>query len=97
MLEGIRLCSLHGGRKVIVTPGLVESTDELNSQLITAINDVFDIAIITGQLNAVQFDKELTVPEKIMLADKSLMVKKLGEVTKAGDIILFANDAPNFI
>ncbi len=97
MLEGIRLCSLHGGRKVIVTPGLVESTDELNSQLITAINDVFDIAIITGGLNAVQFDKELIVSEKIILADKSLMVKKLGEVTKVGDIILFANDAPNFI
>jgi hypothetical protein len=32
-----------------------------------------------------------------MLSDKSLMVQKLGEVTRAGDIILFANDAPNFI
>ena len=30
MLEGIRLCSLHEGRKVIVTPGLVEATPELN-------------------------------------------------------------------
>lgn len=97
MLEGVRLCSLHAGRKVIVTPGLVESTDELNSQLIQAINNVFDIAIITGQLNAAQFDKELSVPEKIMLSDKSQMVKKLAEVTRAGDIILFANDAPNFI
>lgn len=97
MLEGIRLCSLHSGRKVIVTPGLVESTAELNSQLITAINGVFDIAIITGQLNASQFESELKVNEVIMLSDKSLMVQKLGEVTRAGDIILFANDAPNFI
>ena len=97
MLEGVRLCSLHPGRKVIVTPGLVESTEELNSELIQAINGVFDIAIITGSLNAPQFDKELRVPQKIMLADKSQMVKTLGEVTKAGDIILFANDAPNFI
>lgn len=97
MLEGIRLCSLHTGRKVIVTPGLVESTDELNSELIEAINHVFDIAIITGALNAVQFEKELRVPEVIMLSDKSQMVKTLGEVTRAGDIILFANDAPNFI
>lgn len=97
MLEGVRLCSLHPGRKVIVTPGLVESTEELNSELIQAINGVFDIAIITGSLNAAQFDKELKVPQKIMLADKSQMVKTLGEVTKAGDIILFANDAPNFI
>ena len=97
MLEGVRLCSLHNGRKVIVTPGLVESTEELNSELIRAINGVFDIAIITGALNAAQFDKELNVPQKIMLSDKSQMVKTLGEVTRAGDIILFANDAPNFI
>lgn len=97
MLEGVRLCSLHEGRKVIVTPGLVESTPELNSQLISAINGVFDIAIITGQLNAVQFEKELKVHQVIKLADKSQMVKVLGEVTRAGDIILFANDAPNFI
>ena len=97
MLEGIRLCSLHNGRKVIVTPGLVESTKELNAELINAINGVFDIAIITGQLNAAQFDKELNVPEKIILTDKSQIEAKLGEVTRAGDIILFANDAPNFI
>jgi len=97
MLEGVRLCSLHTGRKVIVTPGLVESTDELNSELIEAINHVFDIAIITGALNAVQFEKELRVAEVIMLSDKAQMVKTLGEVTRAGDIILFANDAPNFI
>jgi len=97
MLEGVRLCSLHSGRKVIVTPGLVESTEELNSELIEAINHVFDIAIITGALNAVQFEKELRVPEVIMLNDKTHMVKTLGEVTRSGDIILFANDAPNFI
>jgi len=97
MLEGVRLCSLHPGRKVIVTPGLVESTEELNHRLIEAINEVFDIAIITGSLNAAQFQAELRVNEVIMLADKSQMVKKLGEVTRAGDIILFANDAPNFI
>jgi UDP-N-acetylmuramoyl-tripeptide--D-alanyl-D-alanine ligase len=97
MLEGIRLCSLHQGRKVIVTPGLVESTRELNGQLIHAINEVFDIAIITGSLNATHFEEALRVPQPIFLADKSLMVKTLGEVTVAGDIILFANDAPNFI
>jgi UDP-N-acetylmuramoyl-tripeptide--D-alanyl-D-alanine ligase len=97
MLEGVRLCSLHTGRKVIVTPGLVESTAELNSQLISAINGIFDVAIITGQLNAVQFELELKVHEVVMLADKAQLVKTLGEVTRAGDIILFANDAPNFI
>ncbi|MBC8238463.1 MAG: UDP-N-acetylmuramoyl-tripeptide--D-alanyl-D-alanine ligase [Helicobacteraceae bacterium] len=97
MLEGIRLCSLHEGRKVIVTPGLVESTDELNLKLINAINEVFDIVIVTGALNAPLFEKNLKVHNKIMLANKAVLTEVLGSQTKAGDIILFANDAPNFI
>ncbi len=97
MLEGVRLLSLHSGRKVIVTPGLVESTEALNLELIEAINKVCDIAIVTGQLNASLFNQHLKVPEKIMLSDKSQLTTVLGEKTRAGDIILFANDAPNFI
>ena len=97
MLEGVRLCSLHVGRKVIVTPGLVESSDELNLKLIDAINDVFDIVIVTGALNAELFDKNIKVKNKTMLKDKSKITDILAHQTKAGDVILFANDAPNFI
>lgn len=98
MLEGVRLCSLHeGGQKVMVTPGLVESRDELNIQLINAINDVFDIVIVTGSLNAELFKKHLDVKQKVMLADKTSLTAVLANQTKSGDIILFANDAPNFI
>jgi UDP-N-acetylmuramoyl-tripeptide--D-alanyl-D-alanine ligase len=97
MLEGVRLCSTHEGRKVIVTPGLVESSDELNLKLIEAINDVFDIVIVTGALNADLFMKNLTVKNKIFLKDKATLTEVLANQTKAGDIILFANDAPNFI
>lgn len=97
MLEGIRLCSLHSGDKVIVTPGLVESRDELNIKLINAINDVFDTVIVTGSLNAELFKKHLKVKKRIMLRDKSQLTQVLGHETKEGDIILFANDAPNFI
>jgi len=97
MLEGVRLCSLHMGRKVIVTPGLVESTKELNLKFIDAINSVFDIAIVTGSLNADLFQKHLKTKTKIILLDKSSLNDVLANQTKAGDIILFANDAPNFI
>lgn len=97
MLEGIRLCSLHQGDKVIVTPGLVESRDELNIQLINAINDVFDTVIVTGSLNAELFKKHLKVKNKTILADKSQLTQLLANQTKEGDVILFANDAPNFI
>lgn len=98
MLEDIRLCSLHeAGNKVMVTPGLVESNDELNIKLIEAINEVFDIVIVTGTLNAALFDKHLKVKKKIILHDKSKITDILASQTKSGDIILFANDAPNFI
>ncbi len=97
MKEAIRLCSLHPGRKIIVTPGLVESTEELNRELIEEINKVFDIVIVTGRLNAALFDKYLVVSNKYMLVDKSKLESLLSAQTKEGDIILFANDAPNFI
>lgn len=97
MLEAVRLCSLHEGAKVIVTPGLVESSEELNLKLIEAINKVFDTAIVTGSLNAELFSKNLKVKNKIILSDKSKIQEVLISQTKAGDIILFANDAPNFI
>jgi UDP-N-acetylmuramoyl-tripeptide--D-alanyl-D-alanine ligase len=97
MKEGIRLCSLHPGRKVIVTPGLVESTEALNLELIEAINETFDVAIITGALNSALFDRELKVSRKIILQNKALLQELLGKETHSGDIILFANDAPNFV
>lgn len=97
MKEAINLCATHSGRKVVVTPGLVESTEELNRELIDEINKVFDIVIVTGALNAELFEKHLDVKQKIMLKDKSKLVDVLAHHSASGDIILFANDAPNFI
>ncbi|MDY0117002.1 MAG: UDP-N-acetylmuramoyl-tripeptide--D-alanyl-D-alanine ligase, partial [Sulfurimonadaceae bacterium] len=97
MLEGVRLCSLHDGRKVIVTPGLVESSEELNLQLIESINKTFDLVIVTGALNAELFRKNLQVANKIFLIDKTKLQDILAKQTRTGDIILFANDAPSFI
>lgn len=95
--EGISLCAQHDGRKVIVTPGLVESSEELNIELIEEINKVFDIVIVTGALNAELFDKHLRVDKKVILSDKSKLTETLAQLTASGDVILFANDAPNFI
>ncbi|WP_345989947.1 UDP-N-acetylmuramoyl-tripeptide--D-alanyl-D-alanine ligase [Sulfurimonas sp. HSL1-2] len=97
MKEGIRLCALHPGRKVIVTPGLVESTEALNRELIEAINGVFNLVIVTGKLNAAQFKAELTIADAVYLEEKSTLTSVLAEKTRPGDIIYFANDAPNFI
>ena len=97
MLEAIRLASEYEGRKVIVTPGLIESTQELNAEIAKQINEIFDVVIITGSLNADLFDGILHKPLKVVLKDKAHMQKILAQLTQDGDLILFANDAPNFI
>jgi len=97
MLQAISLVKLHKGRKIIVTPGLVESSADLNLKLINAIDNNFDLAIITGNLNANMFEKHLKKPKVIILPNKKELENILSEYTKFGDIILFANDAPNFI
>ncbi|GAA8391272.1 Mur ligase family protein [Helicobacter pylori] len=97
MLEGIRLASLHKGRKVIVTPGLVESNTESNETLAQKIDEVFDVAIITGELNSKTIASQLKTPQKILLKDKAQLENILQATTIQGDLILFANDAPNYI
>lgn len=97
MLEAIRLSSLHSGRKVIITPGLVESTQEQNIQLAKAIDSTFDLVIITGELNSKILSQYISRPQKIVLKDKTQLENILLTSTYKGDLLLFANDAPNFI
>lgn len=97
MLEAVKISSTHDGRKVIITPGIVESTDEANIELAKAIDDVFDIAIITGDINQQILVNNIKKAQVVILKDKSDMEVCLLENTKFGDLILFANDAPNFI
>ncbi|PZT48683.1 UDP-MurNac-pentapeptide presynthetase MurF [Helicobacter valdiviensis] len=97
MLEAIRLSSLHEGKKIIVTPGLVESNEESNIKLAKAIDKVFDIAIITGELNSKILQNNIHSPQKIILKDKNHIENLLKSLTHDGDLILFANDAPSYI
>lgn len=97
MLEAVNICSTYEGRKVIITPGLVESTDEANILLAKSINEKFDYAIITGDLNSQLLSSNINNEKVFVLKDKSQMETILANQTQAGDLILFANDAPNFI
>ena len=97
MLEAVNICSTHIGRKVIITPGLVESTDEANILLAKEINKTFDFVILTGSLNTHLFSANIDKEKVYVLKDKTLMEATLAKTTRAGDLILFANDAPNFI
>lgn len=95
--EGIELCRTHPHQKVIVTCGLVESRDELNIELAHLIDEVFDVAIITGELNKKLFDDNIQKCEKIFLSDKKELENILKEKTAPNGIVYFANDAPGYI
>ena len=99
MLEAFRLVESYDGRKIIITPGLIESNETLNERVAFEIDDIFDIVIITGSLNRDFFKRKLvsTKAIRVFLDDKSKLEKILSQYTKDGDIILFANDAPSFI
>jgi UDP-N-acetylmuramoyl-tripeptide--D-alanyl-D-alanine ligase len=97
MLEAVKICATYDGRKVIVTPGLVESTMEANVKLAHTIDKTFDLVIITGDLNARVLQKTITKTLVIMLENKRDLEATLIEHTDMGDLVLFANDAPNFI
>ncbi len=96
-MASFNLASSYEGRKVVITPGLVEVDDELNIMVAKKANEVFDIIIVTGDLNYAIFKKYVDEEKLIKLPSKALMEEMLAEQTLAGDLILFANDAPSFV
>ncbi|MBZ8007403.1 UDP-N-acetylmuramoyl-tripeptide--D-alanyl-D-alanine ligase [Campylobacter sp. RM9334] len=84
------------GKKVLVSPGIIEASEELNKKLCEVINECFDLAIITSETNARIYDENLKI-KKIILKDKAKLIETLANETKEKDLIIFSNDAPNFI
>ena len=97
MMASFDLASGYEGRKVVITPGLVEVDEALNVQVVKRANEVFDLVVVTGDLNLEIFKKYVEADKLIHLSVKSEMEKMLVEETRAGDLILFANDAPSFV
>jgi len=97
MSASYELVSTYAGRKVLLTPGIVESDAEQNANLAKVINEIFDLVIITSSLNAEVLLKHIVKPKIIILKDKNKMQEILAQNTHAGDLILFSNDAPSFI
>ncbi|HQR74668.1 MAG TPA: Mur ligase family protein [Sulfurovum sp.] len=97
MMASFDLASTYQGRKVIITPGLVEVDDALNVQVAKRANEVFDVVVVTGELNYAIFKAHIDANKLVKLATKAQMQEMLIEQTRAGDLILFANDAPSFV
>ena len=69
----------------------------MNEILGIKINEIFDLVMITGDLNAEILGAKIDPKKLIFIKDKSKMIEILGAETKADDLILFSNDAPSFI
>ena len=97
MMEAFKLASTYNGRKVLITPGLVEVDEKLNIKVAKEANKIFDLVVITGELNYPIFKEYIDSNKLIHLKDKTNFEEFLAKNTKEGDLILFANDAPSFI
>jgi len=97
MMASFDLVSTYEGRKVVITPGLVEVDDELNIQVAKKANEVFDVVVVTGDLNYAIFKEHVDADKLVKLVSKAEMETMLVEQTVPGDLILFANDAPSFV
>jgi len=97
MMASFDLATTYEGRKVVITPGLVEVDDGLNIQVAKRANEVFDVVVVTGDLNYAIFKKYIDADKLVKLATKSEMEEMLVRETQIGDLILFANDAPSFV
>ncbi|MDR0408713.1 MAG: UDP-N-acetylmuramoyl-tripeptide--D-alanyl-D-alanine ligase [Campylobacteraceae bacterium] len=97
MKSSYELVRTYNGKKVLITPGIIESTKEENEKLAKIMDEVFDLIIITGSTNADLLNREILRAHKIMLKDKSQLTAVLAQNTKAEDLILFSNDAPTYI
>lgn len=97
MVSSYELVSSYKGRKVIITPGIIESTKDANEKLAKKIDEVFDLVVITGKVNSITLMNNIKKAKKLFLNDKDKMQELLAKETFAGDLILFSNDAPTFI
>jgi len=97
MLESYELVNRYRGKKVLITPGIVEATEEQNVKLAKKIDEVFDLVILTGEINKKTLCENIVKSDKIVLNSKKELEKVLAENTKAGDLILFSNDAPEYL
>jgi len=97
MLESFELIGQYKGRKVLITAGLIEANEKLNREVAQKANEIFDLVIITSKSNYSIFAQNIDSKKFKFLKDKSKMEQMLRENTHRGDLILFANDAPNFM
>ncbi len=64
--------------------------EQLNEKVAKEANRIFDLVIITSELNYPIFKEYIDIDKLLKLDSKANMEKILAENTKSGDLILFA-------
>lgn len=91
------------GRKIIITPGMVELGVEeykLNKEFGAQMADAVDYAILVGQKRSKPIveglkSKKFNDMNIFVVSNLEEATARLGKLTKAGDVILFENDLPD--
>ncbi|MCL2817681.1 MAG: UDP-N-acetylmuramoyl-tripeptide--D-alanyl-D-alanine ligase [Clostridiales bacterium] len=97
------LASFPGGRKILITPGMVELGErqaELNRQFALQAAEVCDYIILVGPKQTVPLREGLQSagfdPQRLCLAaDLEEAKKQMSEWARPGDAVLFENDLPD--
>lgn len=97
------LSSMKGGRRIIITPGMIELGErqyELNRKFGEKIGRSADVAIIVGEYNreAISEGLDSTAPEGMVIHKTATFAEAqqlLSGFIAAGDTVLYENDLPD--
>lgn len=101
--EALNVLGSFSGRKVVVTPGLVEMgkrTESANRRLGEKIAEVCDFALISARENAHSIlcgmkSAGFTQENYRVIGNGEPLSRAVKEITKYGDTVLFLNDLPD--
>ena len=101
--EALRVLSSFPGRRVIVTPGMVELGAEearYNEEFGQAMADAVDVAVLVGKRHTEPIQKGLTEkgfpPESIhVVASLDEAIRVVNGILRPGDVVMYENDLPD--
>ena len=101
--EALKVLSSFPGRRVIVTPGMVELGAEearYNEEFGQAMADAVDVAVLVGKRHTEPIQKGLTEkgfpPESIhVVASLDEAIRAVNSILRPGDVVMYENDLPD--
>lgn len=97
------LSRMKGGKRIVITPGMIELGDktvELNRAFGRKIAASADFAIVVGEYNRDAIvsgikEGEMAEDNFVVATDFNHAQQILGDILRAGDIVLYENDLPD--